>query len=87
MAKKSTTRRTSERLRRNDPDREAPLRRATRIMLSANNQNDKKTSDGPAPRISESLQRAISSMVQQSPLSSRNKSKPDAAPRSACATA
>ena len=44
MAKKSTTRRTSERLRRNDPDREAPLRRATRIMLSANNQNDKKTS-------------------------------------------
>ena len=66
MAKKSTTRRTSERLRRNDPDREAPLRRATRIMLSANNQNDKKTSDGPAPRISESLQRAISSMVQQS---------------------
>jgi len=66
MAKTTSTRRTSKRLRRNDPDREAPHRRATRIMLSANNQSDKKTSDDVDPRVSASVQHAISSMVRQS---------------------
>jgi hypothetical protein len=66
MAKKTTTRQTSKRMRRDDPERKAPHRRATRIMLSANNQNDRRTSDGADPRVSASVQDAISSMVRQS---------------------
>lgn len=67
MAKKTTTRQTGERMRRDDPEREAPHRRASsQIMLMAKKPNDKKTSRGRRPGISESVGQAISNMVQQS---------------------
>jgi hypothetical protein len=57
----------SKRLRRRDPRRAGPNRRATdHIMLAANKQNSKKTGRGPNSRISESVQQAISEVVQQS---------------------
>ena len=67
MAKKTTTRKTNKRMRRDDPEREAPHRRASsQIMLMAKKPNDKKTSRGRRPGISESVGQAISNMVQQS---------------------
>ena len=67
MAKKTTTRRTSKRMRRDDPEREAPHRRASsQIMLMAKKPNGKKTSRGRRQGISESVGQAISNMVQQS---------------------
>jgi hypothetical protein len=68
MAKKTTTRQSqAKRMRRDDPERETADRRATHhIMLMAKKTNGKKTSPGPNARVSESVQDAISSMVQKS---------------------
>lgn len=66
MAKKTTDRK-SIRLRRDDPDREGPNRRATdHIMLAAKKRGSAKYRRGPKPRISASIQQAISNMVQTS---------------------
>jgi hypothetical protein len=66
MAKK-TVGRKSKRLRRRDPDRGAPNRRAIdHIMLAAKKRAGAKHRAGPKPRISASIQQAIGSMVQTS---------------------
>src|SRR5215471_18558332 len=65
MAKRTTGKRSSKRMRRNDPDRDAPHRRAT-IMLMAKKPGGKKTSRGRKQRLSESVPQAISNMVRQS---------------------
>jgi len=65
MAKRTTGKRSSKRMRRNDPDRETPHRRAT-IMLMAKKPGGKKTSRGRKQRLSESVPQAISNMVRQS---------------------
>jgi hypothetical protein len=69
MAKK-TTKRTERRMRRDDPDREAPDRRASEhIRRNAGSQNNGKRSNGDhesKPRISKTVEQAITGMVQQS---------------------
>jgi hypothetical protein len=69
MAKK-TTNQTGKRMRRDDPDRETPDRRASEhIRRNAGSQNDGKRGNGDDDskrRISETVQQAISGMVQQS---------------------
>lgn len=69
MAKK-TTRRTAKRMRRDDPDRETPDRRASEhIKRNAGSQNGGKRGNGDRDskgRISETVEQAISGMVQQS---------------------
>jgi hypothetical protein len=65
MAKKPS-RRTSKRQRRDDPDRETPDRRAgEHIRRNAGSQNGGKHRDS-GPRISKTVEQAISGMVQQS---------------------
>jgi hypothetical protein len=68
MAKKTSSGQSqAERMRRDDPERETADRRATHhIMLMAKKPNGKKTSRGPKPQVSGSVQQAISSMVRQS---------------------
>lgn len=69
MAKK-TTKRTGKRMRRDDPDRETPDRRASEhIRRNAGSQNGGKrgnADDASKRRISETVQQAISGVVQQS---------------------
>lgn len=65
MARK-TTKRTGERLRRDDPDRETPDRRASEhIRRNAGSHNGGKHRDS-GPRVSKTVEQAISGMVQQS---------------------
>jgi hypothetical protein len=68
MAKKTTSRQQqTKRMRRGDPERGTADRRATHhIMLMAKKPNGKKTSPGPDPGVSGSVQDAISSMVRKS---------------------
>jgi hypothetical protein len=67
MAKK-TSKRTSGRMRREDPERETPDRRASEhIRRNAGSQDGGKYSNHDSkPRISKSVEEAISGMVQQS---------------------
>jgi hypothetical protein len=69
MAKK-TTKRTGKRMRRDDPDRETPDRRASEhVRRNAGSQNGGKRGKGDGdskPRISKTVEQAISGMVQQS---------------------
>lgn len=61
MAKKAT-KRTGKRMRRDDPDRKTPDRRASEhVRRNAGSQNG-----NSKPRISKSVEQAISGMVQQS---------------------
>jgi hypothetical protein len=67
MAKK-TSKRTSERMRRDDPERETPDRRTSEhIRRNARPSNGGKHTDRDSkPRISKTVEQAISGMVQQS---------------------
>ncbi len=69
MAKK-TSKRTGKRMRRDDSDRETPDRRASEhIRRNAGSQNGGKRGNGDRdskPRISETVEQAISGMVQKS---------------------